>query len=1198
MNRYHASRRPMPEHGKVARSYESHRPELEVLEPRVLLAADFGVGDYVRAVTPTPGLNGLRVAIAAGAPTNITDPDFPGYAPIGSVGKVLQGPVAPGDGYNWWKVSWGDGLYEGWSVESAGGITRTENANGVRIMGIDVSKYQGYVNWSNVAASGHDFAFVKASGGYPEIPGQDFEDPNFDQNMVNGHAAGMLMGAYHYAYPDLNPGIAGARAEANYFVSVAGSYISQGYLRPALDVERGATTELSTWIDTWIQTVKAATGVEPLIYTYSSFATNFASWLTKYDLWVASWKHNLNSSPSLNTWNSYSFWQYGGDDAPAVIKGAVIPGISAAASNGVDVDVFNGDWATLQSEFVITGQDTISPIVERFSVTPDSVVAGNSFTISYKVSDTGGSGLKQVELWRTNDPTGTVWPADPVVIRSVSGAGNGPVSGTFSDGSGLPAATYWYGLHVVDNAVPANWNDEQNSNTGHVPGDFGPVMVTVVQSPPDLSGYDCYVPDTIAWGQAFSLQGEVYNGGAVAVTPTFRQKFYLSNDTTWDDADDVYLGYYDHTADVPAGGWGGNFNVILAMPSSAPSGYTGTGPFYIGMKTDADNNITETDETNNNPGSNGLEYDYDSFTVSATYDLHGFDCYVPDTIAWGQSFTLDIEVANDGVNTVTTDFTQGIHLSNDTVWGDADDYDLGSYLHTADVPANGYGPYLSLTRTLPSSAPSGYTGTGPFYVLMYTDLNGNVAEANETNNVPPYEGIEWDYDSFTIPDQPPTLTLTGPSSNITVTQGQTVNIAWTDSDPDDNAAIALARDPDTNSTPWSGTNNHTWLTMSLTEDPDGSGDQYAWDTTGVSPGIYSVWGMIYDGTNPEVYSRAPGLVTIQNPASEQWTGGASGQWNIPANWALGFVPGPDTVSVFDGTVTRQPVLGQNQAVKGIDIRSAGWTIDLNGYTLAVGAGGILLPGGTPPTAALDLGDGFLAVNYEAGTPIGDVAAWIGAGYNGANWAGDGITSSLLESNPTGKYGIGYVENGALPVPFDSSKPFGDYTGADLTTVLVRYTLIGDVNLDGIINDTDISLVTNHIGQTGTGWLGGDVFGYDNIVNDNDISLTTNNIGQSVGQLTGGISELSAVTASESGIGQASAASANSALVSLLLASGGIEALAAGQPAAAEAEPGPAVLREATVLAVRPLNADGLVAATDGVLRLSGGAEPEPIQLIA
>jgi len=163
-----------------------------------------------------------------------------------------------------------------------------------------------------------------------------------------------------------------------------------------------------------------------------------------------------------------------------------------------------------------------------------------------------------------------------------------------------------------------------------------------------------------------------------------------------------------------------------------------------------------------------------------------------------------------------------------------------------------------------------------------------------------------------------------------------------------------------------------------------------------------------------------------------------------------------------------------------------------------------------PLGKLDLADGLLAINYTGDSPLEAVRKAINAAYNSGNWLGNGITSSLLAANPAGKFGIGYVENSAMPVPFDSSKPFGDYAGADLTTVLVRYTLIGDVNLDGIINDTDISLITNQIGQTGTGWLGGDVFGYDNIVNDSDISLTTNNIGQSVGELTGGISELSAV----------------------------------------------------------------------------------------
>jgi len=163
-----------------------------------------------------------------------------------------------------------------------------------------------------------------------------------------------------------------------------------------------------------------------------------------------------------------------------------------------------------------------------------------------------------------------------------------------------------------------------------------------------------------------------------------------------------------------------------------------------------------------------------------------------------------------------------------------------------------------------------------------------------------------------------------------------------------------------------------------------------------------------------------------------------------------------------------------------------------------------------PSGKLDLVDGLLAINYTGASPLTAIQKAIIAAFNGGDWAGNGITSSLLIANPTGKYGIGYVENILLPVPFDSSKPFGDYASAGDKTVLVRYTLIGDMNLDGIINDADISLVTNNIGQIGGGWLGGDVFGYDNIVNDSDISLTTNNIGQSVGQLTGGISELSAV----------------------------------------------------------------------------------------
>ena len=107
---------------------------------------------------------------------------------------------------------------------------------------------------------------------------------------------------------------------------------------------------------------------------------------------------------------------------------------------------------------------------------------------------------------------------------------------------------------------------------------------------------------------------------------------------------------------------------------------------------------------------------------------------------------------------------------------------------------------------------------------------------------------------------PPTINLSQPSNNATVCQNDSVLIQWTDSDPDNNAYINLARDTDNDPQNGSG---HTWLALTLPEDPDGSGDQYSWDTSGVPEGTYYIWGMIYDAVNPEVYDVAPGNVTIQ-----------------------------------------------------------------------------------------------------------------------------------------------------------------------------------------------------------------------------------------------------------------------------------------------------------------------------------------------
>ena len=142
----------------------------------------------------------------------------------------------------------------------------------------------------------------------------------------------------------------------------------------------------------------------------------------------------------------------------------------------------NYSGQTLASAALNPVTDTFPPTMDAFSVTPDSVVAGNSFTISYTVSDTGGSGLARVELWEANDFFGTPVGWTQVACNALSG--NDHVSGSFVYSLGS-VGTYWIGIHVVDNA--GNWNDEQNSNTGGVPGDFGPIAVIVLPQQPEIS---------------------------------------------------------------------------------------------------------------------------------------------------------------------------------------------------------------------------------------------------------------------------------------------------------------------------------------------------------------------------------------------------------------------------------------------------------------------------------------------------------------------------------------------------------------------------------------------------------------------------------------------------------------------------------------------------------------------------------------
>ncbi len=219
--------------------------------------------------------------------------------------------------------------------------------SGNQVYGIDVSHYQGDIDWNQVYADGDRFAFAKAT------ESTDYVDDYFTQNMENGHAAGLYMGAYHFARPN-TPVKDDAIAEADHFVNVIMPYIKDGYLVPALDLENGSYIgweNLSMWVNYFCGEVFNKTGVKPIVYTAPYYAKYLDFSVTQWDLWIANYGV---SSPDTGVWGFWSFWQYSDS------------GTVSGVSGSVDLDVYNGNLQSLVKEYVIHLNQTYSePFYDR-----------------------------------------------------------------------------------------------------------------------------------------------------------------------------------------------------------------------------------------------------------------------------------------------------------------------------------------------------------------------------------------------------------------------------------------------------------------------------------------------------------------------------------------------------------------------------------------------------------------------------------------------------------------------------------------------------------------------------------------------------------------------------------------------------------------------------------------------------------------
>jgi GH25 family lysozyme M1 (1,4-beta-N-acetylmuramidase) len=216
--------------------------------------------------------------------------------------------------------------YAGWSAAGTAdrpGPEPRKAPSGPR--GIDVSAFQGDVDWAGYAASGVTFAYVKAT------EGTGYSSDTFSKQYNGSYAAGMIRGAYHFALPDRS----GGAAQASYFVSRGGGWSGDGRTLPgALDIEYnpyGATCygltagQLVTWVADFSNTYRSLTGRDPVLYTtadwWNQCTGSNASRGTINPLWVARYAATAGDLPA--GWQVYTFWQY--------------------TSTPLDQDTFNGN---------------------------------------------------------------------------------------------------------------------------------------------------------------------------------------------------------------------------------------------------------------------------------------------------------------------------------------------------------------------------------------------------------------------------------------------------------------------------------------------------------------------------------------------------------------------------------------------------------------------------------------------------------------------------------------------------------------------------------------------------------------------------------------------------------------------------------------------------------------------------------------
>jgi GH25 family lysozyme M1 (1,4-beta-N-acetylmuramidase) len=342
------------------------------------------------------------------------------------------GDPAPGDGF---------AGSSGEASRSGPAAPRVELDVGPTTPGIDVSHWQGEIDWRKVAGAGKRFVFLKATDGH------DFLDPTFFRNRTGARSNGLRVGAYHFARPDPSKG--DAVEEARWFVSQADP--RPGNLLPVLDLETSKGLDrkgVTLWARRWVAEVRRLTGVTPLVYTspYGWLSRTGDSRALARDgapLWIAHWGVSAPLLPA-GGWDGQGWrvWQYTSHGHVAGISGRVDLDVAPGRSLGpitirrLTLNVAGGAGRVISSPAGLGCSATCSK-----SVDPGKVVTltarpdDGAYFIGWSGACSGDDPSCTIRM-RGNRTVGATFVTDitpPTATVSVRAGFRGPVVMTFDE---------------------------------------------------------------------------------------------------------------------------------------------------------------------------------------------------------------------------------------------------------------------------------------------------------------------------------------------------------------------------------------------------------------------------------------------------------------------------------------------------------------------------------------------------------------------------------------------------------------------------------------------------------------------------------------------------------------------------------------------------------------------------------------------